>query len=311
LAPRLAFNGLISHEETTVSFMGEGIDPEKESMVSRQMNIVRGQNLSSLDATEVILGVGLAENLGMEPGDTAVLLVTTESGGINAVEARVSGVFQTPTKAFDDVALRVPLAMANELLRVSGTHRWVLLLNETAQTDEMVERLRVQFPIQSARLQFVPWHELADFYKKTTVLFSRQVNFVQLIIAVIIVLSISNTFIMSVVERTGEIGTMMALGHKRKSIMQIFVSEGIVLAVVGATVGLALGLGLATLISKVGIPMPPPPGMAVSFTGEILVTWPLAAGAATIAIVATVLASLYPSWKASRLEIVDALRHNR
>ena len=115
---------------------------------------------------------------------------------------------------------------------------------------------------------------------------------------------------MSVVERTGEIGTLMALGLKRRNILQLFVSEGVLLAIIGGSLGLALGIALANLISSVGIPMPPPPGMAVGFTGEILVTWRLAVVAVTTAVVATTLASVYPSWKASRLEIVDALRHN-
>lgn len=311
LAPRLAFSGLISYGETTVSFLGEGVNPEKELTTSGRLKIIRGQNLSSLNAKEIILGVGLAMSLGVSSGDQVVLLATTSSGGINAVEARISGLFQTSTKAFDDVALRVPLPMASELLQVSGAHRWVLLLDETDQTEATLEQLRADFPVQSADLQFIPWYELSEFYNKTTVLFSRQVNVVQLIIAVIIVLSISNTLIMSVVERTGEIGTLLALGLKRRNILQLFVNEGLVLAIAGSTVGLALGIGLAKLLSIIGIPMPPPPGMAVGFTGEILVTWQLATSAASITIVATILASVYPSWKASRLEIVDALRHNR
>ncbi len=310
VAPRLAFNGLISLGDTTVSFLGEGVDPEREETVSRRVAIIQGENLSSIDAEEIILGAGLAENLGASPGDDVVLLVTTASGGMDAVEARVTGIFRTATKAFDDVAMRIPLTVASELVHVSGVHRWVVLLEDTEQTNETLEYFRVRFPSDTYNLQFNPWYELADFYNKTKVLFGRQVNVVQLIIAVIIVLSISNTLIMSVVERTGEIGTLMALGLKRRNILQLFVSEGVLLAIIGGSLGLALGIALAHLISSVGIPMPPPPGMAVGFTGEILVTWRLAVVAVATAVVATTLASVYPSWKASRLEIVDALRHN-
>lgn len=311
VAPRLAFNGLISIGDTTVSFLGEGVDPHREETVSRRVTIVEGGNLSSIDAREIILGAGLAENLGASPGDDLVLLVTPASGGMNAVEVRVTGIFRTASKAFDDVAVRIPFAVATDLMQVSGAHRWVVLLEETEQTNETLAYLRARFPSEAHRLQFTPWYELAEFYNKTRVLFGRQVNVVQLIIAVIIVLSISNTLIMSVVERTGEIGTLMALGLRRRKILQLFVGEGVLLAIIGASLGLALGVGLARLISSVGIPMPPPPGMAVGFTGEILVTWPLAAVAVATAVAATTLASVYPSWKASRLEIVDALRHNR
>ncbi len=56
--------------------------------------------------------------------------------------------------------------------------------------------------------------------------------------------------------------------------------------------------------------MPPPPGMARGYIGEILVTWDTALEALILAVSATLFASIYPSWKASRMPIVDALRHN-
>jgi len=131
------------------------------------------------------------------------------------------------------------------------------------------------------------------------------------LIAVVIVLSISNTMIMSVLERTREIGTLLALGFRRGAILRQFVGEGLALGVAGGVVGLVIGVALARIISAVGIPMPAPPGMAVGFTGEVLVTWRLAVEVVLFALGTSVFASFYPAWKASRLEIVDALRHNR
>ena len=91
----------------------------------------------------------------------------------------------------------------------------------------------------------------------------------------------------------------------------LFLGEGLLLGVLGGTAGLVIGLALARLISAVGIPMPPPPGRSAGYSAEILVTWQMAAGAAALALGTTALAAIYPAWKASRLAIVDALRHNR
>ena len=55
--------------------------------------------------------------------------------------------------------------------------------------------------------------------------------------------------------------------------------------------------------------MPPPPGMAVGYTGEIMITWPLAVEALLLGLATSIIASLYPAWKASRMVIVDALRY--
>ncbi len=311
VSPRLVFTGLISHGDVTIGFFGEGVDPKKDADLSKGLTAVAGDGLDSGDPDGIFLGRGLAGNLGVTLGDTVALLTTTASGGLNGVEGTVRGVFQSASKEFDDASLRMPLNMARQLLRTSGAHKWVLLLDQTEHTDDVLQQLREQYPEATTRLQFTPWYVLAEFYQKTVKLFSRQMDIMRLIIALIIVLSISNILIMSVLERTGEIGTLMAIGLKRRKVLQLFVGEGLMLGIIGGLFGVAMGTVLAIGISAVGIPMPPPPGMDTGYTGEILVTWPLVAGALLLAVLTTLLGGLYPAWKASNMKIVDALRYNR
>lgn len=311
VASRLIFNGLISIGDSTVSFLGEGVDPGKERALSGALSIRSGEDLSSDDELAIIVGRGLAENLGLREGQSVVLLATTGSGGINAVEVRVKGVFETATKAYDDYAIRVPLKVAKTLLRVSGVHTWLVLLHRTPETDAVAVRLR-QYP-QLAKFDVTPWHEtaVADFYHKTVSLFSKQVSVVKYMIAVIIVLSIANTMMTSVRERVGEIGTCMALGDRRRTILRRFLVEGGVLGLLGGAAGVTIGIALAHLISWVGIPMPPPPGMASGFDSGILVTRGLVIEAFALSIFTAFLAGIYPAWKASRMPIHDAIRQGR
>ncbi len=309
VAPRIAFSGLASHGDAALSFIAEGIDPEKEEPLSRSLAMPAGQGLSAAEPRGIIMGQGLAQNLGVKVGDTVVLVANGRSGGIAAAEVRVRGLFSTIAKAYDDAALRVPLPIARQLLGVSGAHTWVVLLDDTKRTPEAVARLRNEFA--RSNLEVTPWYEMADFYNKTVALFSKQVGVLKVIIAVIIILSIMNTLMMSVLERTSEIGTRMALGDTSTRIMRQFLAEGAVLGLVGGVVGVLMALALAHIISYVGIPMPPPPGRARGFIGEILVTWPLMFDALALAFVTTLAASVYPSWKASRMAIVDSLRYNR
>jgi putative ABC transport system permease protein len=309
VAPRLGFSGLVSLGETTLSFIGEGADPARERAFDRGVVITAGEALAADDPHGIVVGDGLARNLGLKVGDKVVLLVNTRSGGINAAEVHVRGFFSTVTQAFDDSALRVPLSVAQQLLRVEGTHVWVLVLDDTSRTQAVLRRLAAA--LHGKGLELVPWTELADFYNKTVDLFSRQVLVMKLIIAVIIVLSISNTMTMSVLERTGEIGTAMALGVRRAGILRQFVTEGLVIGVLGGALGVLVGIVLALAISAIGIPMPPPPGMGRGFVGEIRITGGLIVDAVVLAVATTLVASLYPAWKASRMQVVDALRHNR
>lgn len=309
LTPRLSFNGLASHEESTISFIGEGVDPTREERLSRSLTIVSGKGLSADHPKGIIVGQGLAANLGVAPGDTMVLMVNSATGGVNAVEVTILGLFATITKAYDDAALRVPISVARQLLRVSGSHTYAILLDKTESTPAILSELQRLFPGHD--LEFVPWYEMADFYNKTAELFSRQVNVVRLIIAAIIVLSISNTLMMNVMERTGEIGTVMAIGVKRREVLLQFLAEGLILGVIGGILGLVLAYMLGSLISAIGIPMPAPPGMSFGYTAEILITLPMMTEAFLLAASTTLLASIIPAIKASRMEIVNALRHNR
>lgn len=311
VSPRLAFTGLISHGDVTIGFVGEGVDPGKDEDLSKYLKVIEGEGLSSDDPDGVFLGGGLARNLGVTVGDTVALLATPASGGLNGVEGTVRGLFRSASKDFDDAALRLPIDIARQLLRASGAHSWVVLLDKTENTESVLQQLQVQHPEETSRLQFTPWYTLAEFYQKTVKLFSRQMDIMRSIIALIIVLSISNILIMSVLERTGEIGTLMAIGLKRRNIMFLFVSEGLMLGIIGGLLGAVTGTILAFAISAIGIPMPPPPGMEGGYTGEVLVTWPLVVGTLVLAVLTTLLGSLYPAWKASNMKVVDALRYNR
>lgn len=309
VAPRLVVSGLVSHGDETASFLGEGIDPALEAHFDRYVTITAGRGLSADDPEAIIVGEGLASNLGVNIGDTVVLIANRRSGGINAIEVRVRGTFATATKAYDDTALRMPLSAARRLLDASGAHAWVVILDDTGRTDAVAAQ--VASAVADRRLEVVPWHRLADFYNKTVELFSKQVGVMKVIILVIVVLSISNTFMRNIMERTSEIGTMMALGASRTTILRRFLLEGAVLGVLGGAVGAVVAILFARVISVIGIPMPPPPGMSHGFVGAIRVEPALVAEAFALAVLTTLAACVYPSWKASRMSIVDALRHNR
>lgn len=309
VTPRLAFSGLASLGEATVSFIGEGVDPKREEPISSRITIIEGTTLGGLNERSALLGEGLAKNLGAKAGDSIVLLATAANGSTSAVEVKVSGVFVTYSKEFDDVALRVPIPIARKLMRADGATSWVVLLDHTDLTDDTAKALSERLPAKN--FQIVRWNDLADFYNKTVVLFSKQVDVVKLIIGLIIVLTISNTQTMSVLERTTEIGTSLAIGLRRHAILRLFLIEGTTIGLIGGIVGVILGYALAYIISAIGIPMPPPPGMAHGYIGQIKITPELVTDALILALMTTLLASIMPAWKASRMNIVDALRTNQ
>ena len=306
---RLNFNGLISHDDATLSFVGIGVQPGREAIVSRNLTFLSGSNLVDDGADEVVVGQGLAANLGLKTGDRVVLLLNTARGGVSAVEATVRGIFSTQVRAFDEVALRTSLAMARKLMKTAGTHSWVVALDDERALDATAERMRQA--LDPGRYQVVRWIDLADVYTKTVTFLSGQLGVMRILVSIIIVLGVSNMLVMNVLERTGEIGTLMALGIRRRKVVALFLLESAYLGLIGSVAGLVLGIFAAKIISAIGVPMPPPPGRTVDYYGAVLVTMPILVSAFCVSLGTTLLAGLYPARKASRLVIVDALRFNR
>ncbi len=151
---------------------------------------------------------------------------------------------------------------------------------------------------------------MADFYTKTIALYERQFGVLQLIILAMVLLSVVNSVAMSTFERIGEFGTMMAMGNRSRDIFRLVLVENLLLALFGASFGAVLGVGMALIVSAVGIDMPPPPNMNEGYTAAVVLTATGVFGAAGVGFVATVLAALLPARRVSRIAVMDALREN-
>jgi putative ABC transport system permease protein len=308
VAKRLSIAGLASHGDVTVPFAGEGVEPGIDDRISKDI-VVEGDPLAASTPQGVILGNGLARALGVKRGDQVAFVTSGASGGLSGVDGTVLGVYSTGIKAYDDVAVRMPLPLAQRLARTNRVHLWVIGLDDTARTDAVARA--IEPIIAGGGMEMRTWLELSDFYRKTVALMSRQMLVVAGLIAMILVLGIANLLTMSTLERTGEIGTMLAIGTSRASVMRMHFAEGLLLGGVGAVVGAVIGTMLAVVISWIGIPMPPPPGRDAGYQAEILLSMPIIVDAILLALGSAAVAGAYPAWRASRMPIVDALRFNR
>lgn len=310
VTPRLEFPGMLSVGEASASFLAQGVDPAGEKTVCTFMAFDQGVPLEPEDGYRVILGKGLAGSVSAKLGDTVTLVTHTRSGGLNGVDLSVGGIFYTSSKAFDDRALRLPLRVAQELLRTDSAQTLVVVLDETRNTDPVMRELERMFHESGLDIELRPWYNMADFYTNMANTIKRQFLVLQFIIVVIVILSVFNTLNMSVLERIGEVGTLMALGINKAGVTWLFFLEGILLGVIGCALGAVSAFAASELISYFGIPMPPPPGMTVGWTARIMHAPSIYASALALSMTTTIASSVYPAFRAAGLEVAEALRHN-
>jgi len=306
---RIEFSGLIGSGENSVICLGKGVEPEKERELGMTVSIVEGEDLSSEEPEEGIIGKGLAEGLGVKIGDYLTILTSTAEGALNAVDLRLRGIFQTGVKEYDDVAVMVPMELGKTLLYTENVQSIVVVLDETENTDLVADNLRKEFSQANLDLEIKTWSDLATFYHQVVQLYGGIFWVVRFIILIIVIFSIANTMTMSVFERMREIGTIRAMGTRRRGVLSLFLMEGLILGALGGTLGVVFGIIAAKLLSIKGIYIPPPPTMTEGYIALINVVPKDLIFAFCLAVGTSLVSSIYPAFKAARLKVVDALRY--
>ena len=245
---------------------------------------------------------------------TIELLAATTHGAPNVVrlEARAE---RQGVKELDDLLVSLHLDQAQRLLYGSAPPQVtaiVVQLQHTAQIPAARARLNqlIAAELSATPLAVQDFRTLNPYYGQTVALFRAIFGFIAVLIAAIVLFTVSNTMSAAVVERTVEIGTLRAMGCHRAGIRHLFLCEGLLLGLCGASFALLAGLGFAAFINRSGLSWTPPGRIdPVGLHVEVWGQWEMLAGT-TLGILGVALASAgWPAWRAARLEVVEALRH--
>lgn len=306
---RVSFTGLLNNGKTDWPIVADGVEPDGEARLGSFMQIVKGRQLSARDNFGMTIGQGVAKALNLNPGDRVSLLVNTPEGALNTMELNIVGIFQSFSKDYDARFIRLPLPAAQELLGSNGINSMVISLKRTSDTQALSEKLKAT--LDPKKYESRTWIQLNDFYEKTVTLYEQQFGFLQLIILIMVLLSVANSVSMSIFERTGEFGTIMATGSRPIDVIKMLITESALLGLIGSSLGVLFGAGAALLISSIGIPMPPPPNANLGYMATIQLSAADMLISFMIGFVATTLACLWPGIRVTRLPVIEALRQNQ
>jgi ABC-type lipoprotein release transport system permease subunit len=306
--PMLWASGILGTHDETVGVRIFGIDPFSEAHAPIQESLVAGQFLAPDDRSGILMGQQLAKSLALTEGSQVTLLVNTADEQPDEASFTIRGLYNTGVPSYDESTIFLPLAKAQAFTRTEGRASAILvLLHRQEDADAVAATLR------APQLEVLTWRDLNQLFLSTIEVSMSFMYLMYLIVLAIVAVVIANTLLMSVFERTREMGILAALGMKGRQILTMFLLEASMLGAAGIVLGIFLGSLGVLYLATVGLDVGVEAGVsstafALSSTIYARFAPSAVAGLSVAGLVITLLASLYPAWFAARMEPIEALR---
>jgi putative ABC transport system permease protein len=306
-SPRLKLGAMFSNFTETTSIRLNGVLPEREAAAMPMLakRLVQGSIANGLlERGKVLIPEILARGMKIKPGDTVVLVATNLDGSVNGQTFVVQGVLGDVTgPGGRDGYLHIDDA------------RTLLRMNE-AEVSEIAVRLESLRDLEAAKARLAAalpegldvhgWDQLSPFANIARMIDLLDV-FIRVMLVGIVLISVMNVMIMAVYERVREIGTIAAIGTPPRRILALFVSEGVLLAVIGTLIGAVLSYAIVYALNL--WPVSFTFGRQQNLTLEPSLALGDAGLIAVVVLVVAIIATLQPAWKAARMDPITALRH--
>jgi putative ABC transport system permease protein len=242
-APRIVFGGMVTDGDRTTFALFDAIDPTSEIAVCPQRSevIAAGRALSSAGSAAAVFTPELALSTHARTGQTRALLASDRDGVLNGLDVILAGTYTEPGLPLPGRKVGfVPLEFARELLRMPGRATEIAI----AVTDPE-DAARMKPLLQAAvgpEFEVSTWHDVAAFVDDVIANQNFILRVIEALFLLVAMLGVGNTMLLSVYERTREIGTMMSLGVCRRHILQLFLVEAGLIALAGGTAGATIGV---------------------------------------------------------------------
>lgn len=315
-SPRVYGYGLVSAAHQSAGAQILGVVPNQEQKVTvLQTRIVKGSYLTERVPKGIVMGDKFATTIGVGVGSEILLLTQAADGSMGNDLYTVVGIFHTGLDAMDRGLVLMSLSSLQELLRLPPVrvHEVGIKLHAITEATAAAAALEVQLS-KTLPVRVRAWPELAPELADY-VQFNRGVTFILFFIFFLLaVIGIVNTMLMAVIERTRELGVLMAVGMRPVQVVGLILAEAAGLAAASLVLGGAIGAPLLWYLQVHGVNLGGA-GSEVSLAGVVVgrhwygqQDFP-AYGQAALGLAVTALVSaLYPALRAARFRPMEAIR---
>lgn len=310
---RLKLGSMFSNYVESTSIRLNGIEPLQEfKTLPLFASRLDGGNTTSLEEGNILVPELIAKGLNVKKGDTIVLVATNQKGSVNGMNFKVAGTIE-PISGPGGRDGYIHINDVYKLLRINGVEvsEIVIRLKDVANLEKVMKQLKPLTLLKNQKdkvlFEIHDWRQLSPFYNIVKMLDIMDIS-IKIILISIVLISILNVMVMSVYERIKEIGTIAAMGTTPATITKLFLTEGLMLGILGATIGSILSYIIVLTTNMIGI--------TFSFgRQDILILNPILSikevlMVSLIVIIISLIASISPARKAAKLNPVDALRQN-
>ena len=251
--PRAASFAILAHEDRSFGAAVIGIDPADETSVSNLFSTIsEGRYLKAGDNDAIVMGAGLVRNLGLALGDAVTMLGTGKDGAVAADVLKLVGIFDTGIAELDRQITQMPLKRFQASFNLETSANIVAVRGEKLSDVVLAEQdLRTLAAKNGAT--YLNWGELQPALKQMIALDFATSMLMYITLVVVVVFILLNTLYMSVLERTREFGSLLAIGMRPAQVGAMVWLELIFLSLLGCAIGILLGVALSFYFQQVGI----------------------------------------------------------
>ena len=314
--PRLAVNGLASSAASALPVRIEGVDPARERAFSTLVDqLYEGRYLKPDDRLQAYVGVELARRLEVKVGERMVITAQTASGEVEGQLVRVVGTFRTGILEMDEGLIHIPLATTRSWLGTPGDLTTVaVLLEHSFDTERATTALRRALDGDRG-IRVLGWRQASPEMDSAVRIDDYGDYVFHVILFAIIMLAILNAVLMSVLGRRREFGILQALGLTGAETGLVVFGEGLFLTVASGLAGLVVGYAVTWIFFRDGLDFSGMMEGGMTASGGVInpVIIPIFRSSQVVVsllsiLVIGTLASLYPAFRASRLDVAEAMK---
>ena len=313
VAGRVEVFALVSAGERSFGGLVIGVDAHRETGMFALPDYLReGDYLPRGDSAFV--GSSLATNLGVELGDEIVALGSGKEGGVAALVLNVDGIFDTGRADLDRTVLQAPVHAVQSAFELGDSlHSAVLKIDDPERADVFKAAVEAVVP---AGVRVLDWNELLPELKQGIRLDAITGQMMASLLIVVVAMSVVNSFIMTVFERTREFGMLIAIGMRPNAIVGMLTIEAACVWMLGAAIGIAACVAVVLPLNIVGLNPSELVESADEIYGQLMIPDAirpeLSARALLLApgimLAGTLLGALIPALRVRRMHPVEALR---